>query len=58
VATIPEETIKRDFDLMYYFEAFDVHGNGCLYPNPDVTDPYFVLKIRRDEGSRTLSGAK
>lgn len=47
VATIPGRAITKDFDIMYYFEAFDEHGNACLYPDPDVTQPYFVVKVKR-----------
>ncbi len=47
VATIPGRAITKDFDIMYYFEAFDEHGNACLYPNPDVTQPYFVVRVDR-----------
>lgn len=47
VATIPGRAITQDFDLMYYFEAFDEHGNACLYPDPDKEQPYFVVNVRR-----------
>ena len=46
-ATIPGRAITKEFDLMYYFEAFDEHGNACLYPDPDVTQPYLVVKVKR-----------
>jgi len=46
-ATIPGSAITKDFDLMYYFEAFDRHGNACLYPDPEKTQPYFVVKVER-----------
>lgn len=47
VATIPGQAIDAAFDLLYYFEAIDTHGNGRFHPNPDVTQPYVVVKIRR-----------
>jgi hypothetical protein len=47
IATIPGSTITRDFDLMYYFEVFDIHENACLYPDPENAQPYFVTKINR-----------
>lgn len=46
-AAIPGQAITPDFDFMYYFEAFDIHGNAVLHPNPDLTQPYFVVKVRR-----------
>lgn len=46
-AAIPGEAITEEFDLMYYFEAFDEHGNACIYPDPTVTQPYFVVKVKR-----------
>lgn len=46
-AAIPGPAITPDYDFMYYFEAFDEHGNAVLYPNPDLTQPYFVVKVRR-----------
>jgi len=46
-AVIPGQAITPDFDFMYYFEAFDIHGNAVLHPNPDLTQPYFVVKVRR-----------
>jgi hypothetical protein len=47
VAVIPGEFITERFDLMYYFEALDRHGNGRFHPDPDLTQPYVVVKIRR-----------
>ncbi len=46
-AVIPGQAITPDFDFMYYFEAFDEHGNAALTPSPDVTQPYFVVKVKR-----------
>jgi hypothetical protein len=46
-ATIPGQAISPDYDFMYYFEAFDEHGNATLFPNPDITQPYFVVKVKR-----------
>jgi hypothetical protein len=46
-ATIPGGAITRDFDIMYYFEAFDEHGNGRLVPDPEKGQPYFVVKVDR-----------
>lgn len=46
-ATIPGKAFTKEFDLMYYIEAVDEFGNGIFYPDPDVTDPQIVVKIRR-----------
>jgi hypothetical protein len=47
IAIIPGRAITQDFDLMYYFEAFDNHGNACLSPDPDKEQPYVVVKVIR-----------
>jgi hypothetical protein len=47
VATIPGNIIASEYDMMYYFEAIDAHGNACIYPNADVETPYFVVKVKR-----------
>jgi hypothetical protein len=57
-ATIPGKAISAEFDLMYYFEAFDEHGNACLYPSPDVTQPYLVVKVRRGAAGPTAPRGK
>ncbi len=46
-ATIPGKAITKEFDLMYYIEALDEFGNGIFYPDPDVTDPHIIIKVRR-----------
>jgi hypothetical protein len=47
IATIPGKFITSEYDMMYYFEAFDSHGNACIYPNADIETPYFVVKVKR-----------
>ncbi len=47
VGTIPGRAISKDFDIMYYFEVFDVHANATLHPHPKVETPYYVVKIKR-----------
>ncbi len=46
-ATIPGSIITTEFDLMYFIEALDEFGNGIFYPDPDITDPQIIVKIRR-----------
>jgi len=45
--TIPGEAFTTEFDLIYYFEAIDVYGNGIFYPDQEKEDPHIVIKIRR-----------
>jgi hypothetical protein len=47
VATIPGSYTVPRYDLMYYVEAVDRHGNGAFYPNPDRAVPYVVVKVSR-----------
>lgn len=47
VAVIPGSVITKDFDLMYYLEAFDEHGNACIRPDRETSDPYFLVKVKR-----------
>ncbi|MCJ7563100.1 MAG: hypothetical protein MUP52_00745, partial [Candidatus Aminicenantes bacterium] len=58
VATIPGKAITPAFDIMYYFEAFDEHGNACIYPSPDVIQPYLVVKVKRGGAGRTAPTGK
>jgi hypothetical protein len=46
-AVIPGPAITKEFDIMYYIEAVDEHGNGVFYPNPEKEQPYEVVKVRR-----------
>ncbi len=46
-ATIPGSAVTREFDIMYYLEAVDVHGNGAFFPNPDTAQPYIIVKVAR-----------
>lgn len=46
-AKIPGNAITKEFDIMYYLEAIDEHGNGVFFPNPDIEQPYVVVKVLR-----------
>ncbi len=46
-AAIPGAAITKEYDMMYYIEAVDGHGNGLFFPNPDIEQPYIVVKVRR-----------
>jgi hypothetical protein len=47
VAVVPGEFITDRFDLMYYFEVLDTHRNGAIVPDPEIEQPYYVVKISR-----------
>jgi hypothetical protein len=44
-ATIPAGNIDSKFDLMYFFETMDTHGNGKIYPDLNKETPYVVVKV-------------
>jgi hypothetical protein len=46
-ATIPGTMISKAYDIMYYIEAFDNHGNACIYPDPEEAQPYVVVRVER-----------
>ncbi len=46
-ATIPGEFVVPQWDLMYFVEAVDGHGNGRMYPDMDVEMPYVIVKLDR-----------
>src|SRR5690606_2299395 len=45
VGTIPAECISDRYDFVYYFEAFDEAGNGAIYPDWEVENPYVMVKV-------------
>jgi len=44
-AEIPADHIRPEWDLMYYIEAMDEHGNGRVYPDLEIETPYIVVKV-------------
>jgi hypothetical protein len=46
-AHIPGNFITLQWDLMYYVEVVDTHGNGRIYPDLDVATPYLVVGVNR-----------
>ena len=46
-ATIPGEFIVPKWDLMYFVEAIDAAGNGCIAPDLDVETPYVIVELER-----------
>jgi hypothetical protein len=43
--TIPREDVSPKWDLMYYFEILNSAGSGWFQPDPQVTTPYYVVKV-------------
>lgn len=46
-ASIPAAFIVPRWDLMFFVEAIDNHGNGRNYPDFEVEAPYVVVPVRR-----------
>ena len=46
-ATIPGDFLDPKWDLMYFIEAMDVHGNGKIYPDFEKEMPYVVVELDR-----------
>lgn len=46
-ASIPAAFIVPRWDLMFFVEAVDNHGNGRNYPDFEVEAPYVVVPVRR-----------
>jgi hypothetical protein len=55
-ATISAEQIDPMYDLMYYLEAVDQAGNGCIYPDLEEETPYIVVSVDRSVPEAYLSG--
>jgi hypothetical protein len=49
-AVIPTEQINPKWDLMYFIEVMDNHGNGRIYPDLNKQTPYYFVKLIRDAG--------
>lgn len=46
-ASIPAAFVVPRWDLMFFVEAVDNHGNGRNYPDFEVEAPYVVVPVRR-----------
>jgi len=46
-ASIPGSFVTQQWDLMYYVEVVDGHGNGRIYPDLEVETPYVVVSVQR-----------
>ena len=43
-AEIPGEFIVPDWDLIYFVEAVDQNGNGCMVPDLELGMPYIIVR--------------
>ena len=48
-ATIPGDFIVPEWDLMYFVEAIDSLGNGCLIPDLDREMPYVIVETGKED---------
>ncbi len=46
-ASIPGSYVTTQWDLMYYLEIVDIHGDGRIYPDLEVETPYVLLSVKR-----------
>ena len=46
-AAIPASFVDPHWDLMYFVEIVDTHGNGRMYPDLETETPYIVLPVKR-----------
>jgi hypothetical protein len=46
-AGIPASFIDPQWDLMYFIEIVDGHGNGRIYPDLEVETPYWLVSVKR-----------
>ena len=45
---IPGEFIVPEWDLIYFVEAVDSLGNGCMIPDLDREMPYVIVETRQE----------
>ena len=46
-ATVPVEHVNSPWDFMYLIEAMDTQGNGRIWPDLEVEQPYVIVKLLR-----------
>ncbi len=44
---IPADDIAPTWDFMYFLEAMDKDGNGCIHPDLNHETPYIIVKLQR-----------
>ncbi|HWI56012.1 MAG TPA: hypothetical protein VNZ22_02210, partial [Bacillota bacterium] len=46
-AVIPAQDTNPTWDLMYFIEALDQDGRGCIHPDLNKETPYVVVRLQR-----------
>jgi hypothetical protein len=46
-ASIPPEYTSGEYNVMYFIEATDSHGNGRMYPDMELEIPYVIVDLER-----------
>jgi hypothetical protein len=42
---IPAAYIKKEWDILYYFDMVDITGKGTIYPDFRIQTPYYVVHV-------------
>ncbi|MGC9349645.1 MAG: hypothetical protein ACP5JG_16020 [Anaerolineae bacterium] len=50
-ATVPAEHVDPQWDIMYFIEAMDDAGNGCIHPDLEIETPYIIVRLVRSQDS-------
>ncbi|MGA2497109.1 MAG: hypothetical protein ABSH20_05180 [Tepidisphaeraceae bacterium] len=45
--TVPAGKIDPKWDFMYYIEVMDNKGAGAIFPDQEIQEPYFVVRLQR-----------
>ncbi|MFC1763734.1 hypothetical protein ACFL6U_16875 [Planctomycetota bacterium] len=48
-AVVPASFFDGKYDVMYFVEAMDTKGNGCMVPDMENETPYVVVRLDRQE---------
>ena len=46
-AVVPGDQVGGPWDFMYFIEAMDNAGNGCIWPDLDRETPYIIVHLDR-----------
>ncbi len=46
-AEVPAAQIDPKWDFMYFIEAMDAAGNGCIWPDLLKQTPYIIVRLDR-----------
>lgn len=51
-AVVPADLFDGQYDVMYYIEVVDRHGNGRMIPDMERETPYVVVHLERMESTK------